>query len=87
MWLRQRRRCTLDRATRLINIELRMVPTRSGVHIGGTDFMGMFREGKTFADYPHLEPAARAMLDELAWWAQTLKAARATTDQLIEEHA
>jgi len=72
---------------RLINIELQMVPMRSGVHIGGADFMGMFLEGKTFADSPHLDPAARAMLDELAWWAQTLKAARTASDQPVEEHA
>ena len=62
---------------RLINIELQMVPTRSAVHIGGTDFIGMLMHGKTFADAPHLEPAARAMLDELSWWAHALKAARA----------
>ena len=54
-----------------------MVPTRSAVHIGGTDFIGMLMHGKTFADAPHLEPAARAMLDELSWWAHALKAARA----------
>jgi NAD(P)H-dependent FMN reductase len=77
---------------RLINVELQMVPTRAAVHIGGTDFMGMFLEGKTFADSPHLEPAARAMLDELAWWARTLKTARAATspaptDLAVEEAA
>jgi NAD(P)H-dependent FMN reductase len=66
---------------RLINIELQMVPTRSAVHIGGTDFIGMFMHGKTFADAPHLEPAAHAMLDELSWWAHALKAARAATAQ------
>jgi NAD(P)H-dependent FMN reductase len=61
---------------RLINIELQMAPTRSSVHIGGADFIGMFLEGKTFADMPHLEPKAREMLDELAWWVQALKVAR-----------
>src|SRR5258708_1725685 len=43
---------------RLVNIELQMAPTRSGVHIGGTDFLGMLMHGKTFADMPHLEPIA-----------------------------
>jgi NAD(P)H-dependent FMN reductase len=61
---------------RLINVELQMAPTRTGVHIGGNDFMGMLMEGKTFADAPHLEPKAREMLDELAWWARALKVAR-----------
>jgi NAD(P)H-dependent FMN reductase len=62
---------------RLIFIELQMAPTRSGVHIGGADFIGMLMQGKTFADMPHLEPAATTMLDELAWWANALKSARA----------
>jgi NAD(P)H-dependent FMN reductase len=61
---------------RLINVELQMAPTRSGVHIGGADFIGMLMHGKTFADMPHLEPAAHTMLDELAWWVAALKRAR-----------
>jgi NAD(P)H-dependent FMN reductase len=64
---------------RLINVELEMVPLRAAVHVGGADFMGMLMHGKTFADATHLEPGARAMLEELAWWAQILKAARAST--------
>ena len=64
---------------RLINIELQMVPLRASVHIGGTDFIGMFMHGKTFADAPHLEPAAQAMLDDLSWWAHALNTARATS--------
>ncbi len=61
---------------RLTSIELQMAPTRSGVHIGGSDFIGMLMQGKTFADAPHLDPAAVVMLDELAWWANALKSAR-----------
>ena len=61
---------------RLISIELQMAPTRSGVHIGGADFIGMLMHGKSFADMPHLEPSAVTMLDELAWWAYALKSAR-----------
>jgi len=76
---------------RLINVELQMVPLRASVHIGGTDFIGMFMHGKTFADSPHLEPAAQAMLDELAWWVRALKAARAATPSpataTVEEQA
>jgi NAD(P)H-dependent FMN reductase len=64
---------------RLISVELQMAPTRSGVHIGGADFIGMLMQGKTFADMPHLDPTAIALLDELAWWAHALKAARETT--------
>jgi NAD(P)H-dependent FMN reductase len=61
---------------RLINVELQMAPTRSGVHIGGADFMGLLMHGKSFADLPHLEPTAHTMLEELAWWAGALNAAR-----------
>jgi hypothetical protein len=62
--------------SRLTSIELQMAPTRSGVHIGGADFVGMLTQGKTFADSPNLEPTAVVMLDELAWWAHALKGAR-----------
>ena len=64
---------------RLICIELQMAPTRSGVHIGGADFIGMLMHGKTFADMPHLEATAADMLEELAWWTNTLKGPRAET--------
>jgi NAD(P)H-dependent FMN reductase len=64
---------------RLITIELQMAPTRSGVHIGGADFIGMLMHGKTFADTPHLEPIAVALLDDLAWWTAALKTARERT--------
>jgi hypothetical protein len=40
--------------------------------------MGMLQQGKDFADYPYLEQSARTMLDDLAWWATTLKAGRTT---------
>lgn len=61
---------------RLVNIELQMAPTRSAVHIGGADFLGLLMQGKSFADMPHLDVGARAMLDELLWWVQALKSAR-----------
>jgi NAD(P)H-dependent FMN reductase len=70
---------------RLINIELQMVPTRSAVHIGGTDFIGMLMHGKTFADAPQLEPAAHAMLEELSWWTHALKTARTATSKPAAE--
>jgi NAD(P)H-dependent FMN reductase len=59
---------------RLVNIELQMAPTRSAVYISGADFMGMLRQGKTFADMPHLEPTAGLMLDDLLWWVRPSRA-------------
>jgi NAD(P)H-dependent FMN reductase len=66
---------------RLINVELQMAPTRTGVHIGGGDFMGLWRGGKTFEEMPHLMQSAEAMLDELAWWTKALTTAREATDR------
>ena len=61
---------------RLICVELQMAPTRTGVHISGGDFLATARENKSLAEFPHLEQSATAMLDELVWWANALKAAR-----------
>jgi len=62
---------------RLVNIEQRMAPLKSGVHIGGADAMDLLVHGKSLADKPHLVPSASAMFDELAWWTGALKLARA----------
>lgn len=64
---------------RLVAIELQMAPVRNAVHIGMMEFMGIWQQGKTFEDFPHLAQAANAMLDDLAWWAKALKTARAAT--------
>jgi Predicted flavoprotein len=61
---------------RLIAVELSMVPLNRAVHINMEPFLGMMREGKDFADYPYLAPTVEVMLDELAWYAQTLRAGR-----------
>jgi NAD(P)H-dependent FMN reductase len=63
---------------RLICVELQMVPTRTGVHIGGTDAAALMFQGKSFEDLelPHLTRAAQTMLHDLAWWATVLKRAR-----------
>ncbi|NTV99866.1 MAG: NAD(P)H-dependent oxidoreductase [Oscillochloris sp.] len=62
---------------RLITIELQMAPTRTGVHIQGADFMAVWQKGKSLAEIEYLQPNAKTMLDELVWWANALKAARA----------
>ncbi|UQA59850.1 SgcJ/EcaC family oxidoreductase [Polyangium aurulentum] len=60
---------------RLIFVELQMAPTRTGVHIQGADFMAA-RKGQNLADIAHLQPSAKAMLDELVWWSSALAAGR-----------
>jgi NAD(P)H-dependent FMN reductase len=61
---------------RLNVVELQMAPLRFAVHIGRPEFMELLLNNKTFADVPHLDQAANAMLDDLIWWARTLRAGR-----------
>ena len=61
---------------RMAAIELQMTPTREAVHIGREPMVAMMFEGKSFADYNYLVQQAERMLDDLAWWAATLKAGR-----------
>lgn len=61
---------------RLVAVELQMAPVRSAVHVGMVEFMGIWQQGKSFEDFPHLAQSANAMLDDLTWWAKALKTAR-----------
>jgi len=61
---------------RLNAVELQMAPIRNAVHIGMVEFMGILQQGKHFDDYPHLAQSANGLLDDLAWWAASLKNAR-----------
>ncbi|EJE54753.1 putative flavoprotein [Acidovorax sp. CF316] len=61
---------------RLVATEVQMAPVRNAVHIGMAEFMGIWREGKAFTDYPHLAQSASGLLDDMAWWAKALKTAR-----------
>ena len=62
---------------RLVATELQMAPVRHAVHIGMVEFLGIWQQGKTFEDFPHLAQAAAGLLDDMAWWAKALKTARA----------
>jgi NAD(P)H-dependent FMN reductase len=64
---------------RLVAAELQMVSIRNAVHIVANDFMGLWRQDKSFDDFPHLAQSAAGMLDELPWWAKALKFARENT--------
>ena len=61
---------------RLVAIELQMAPVRHAVHIGMVEFLGIWQQGKSFEDFPHLAQAATGLLDDIAWWANALKTAR-----------
>ena len=64
-----------------IGVELQMVPTRNNVRIGGSDFFKVhagFGGSGNLADIEGvIAPSAKAMLDDVLWWAQATMAAKA----------
>ena len=62
---------------RNILAEEQVASLKHTVHIGMVEMIGMLREGKSMADYPYLDDFAKRMLDEIVWWANTLKEGRA----------
>jgi NAD(P)H-dependent FMN reductase len=65
---------------RMIGVELHMVPVRNSVHIGGGDFWKVhpgFGGSGNLADIEGaIGPSAKAMLDDVVWWANATKAAK-----------
>jgi NAD(P)H-dependent FMN reductase len=68
---------------RNILAEEQVASLKHTVHIGMIEMIGMLREGKSMADYPHLDDFAKRMLDEIVWWANTLKEGR-SGDEVAE---
>lgn len=66
---------------RMIGVELQMVPVRNSVHIGGGDFFkvhpGFGGSGNLGDIAGAIEPSAKAMLDDVVWWAKATMAAKA----------
>lgn len=62
---------------RLILNELQMATLKFAVHINANEMLPLMKDEKGFGDFPYLADAAKLMLDDLAWWAHALKAARA----------
>ncbi len=69
---------------RLSAVELQMAPTRNAVHIVWADFAQVLQQGKKLEEFEHLNQAATTLLDELAWWAKVLKAARESDAQVAQ---
>lgn len=65
---------------RMIGVELQMVPVRNTVHIGGSDFFRVhpgFGGSGNLADIEAgMLPSAKAMLDDVIWWAKATLAAK-----------
>jgi NAD(P)H-dependent FMN reductase len=64
-----------------IGVELQMVPVRNNVRIGGSDFFRVhpgFGGSGNLADIaPSITPAAKALLDDVLWWARATRSAKA----------
>jgi NAD(P)H-dependent FMN reductase len=69
---------------RLNAVELQMAPTRNAVHITWGDYVQVAQQGKKLEDIEHLNQAAAATVEELAWWAKVLKAARENDAKLAK---
>jgi NAD(P)H-dependent FMN reductase len=61
---------------RMHAVELQMAPVRSAVHITWGDFLAVRGGEKKLEDIEHLNQAAHALVDDVAWWAKALKKAR-----------
>jgi NAD(P)H-dependent FMN reductase len=68
---------------RNILAEEQVASLKHTVHIGMVEMLGMLREGKSMADYPIHDDFAKRMLDEIVWWASTLKEGR-SRDEVAE---
>jgi NAD(P)H-dependent FMN reductase len=64
-----------------IAVELQMVPVRNNVRIGGSDFFKVhpgFGGSGNLSDLEQgIGPAAKALLDDIVWWARATMAAKA----------
>jgi len=62
-----------------IGVELQMVPSKFGAHIGGSDLFKVHPYGGNapVGDIAEaIKPSVEAMFDDLVWWSTTLRAAR-----------
>ena len=62
---------------RNILVELQMVPTRHGIHIGGSDFLPIMMGQKTWDETKgNFDAFVPDLLNNLVWWTNATKAAR-----------
>jgi NAD(P)H-dependent FMN reductase len=62
---------------RLNAIELQMAPVRVGVHIQAPVYMAVTSGKQRLEEFDFLNTAAEDMLNQLSWWVEALKTARA----------
>ncbi|AEH86828.1 MULTISPECIES: NADPH-dependent FMN reductase [Mesorhizobium] len=61
---------------RMHAVELQMAPVKSAVHIVWADFLAVRQGEKKLEELEHLNQAATALVNDVAWWAKALKKAR-----------
>jgi hypothetical protein len=63
---------------RQVAIELQLAPIKAAVHLPGPLYMALRNEVAPVAaqHFAPVEAAAKAMRDDLAWWANALREAR-----------
>jgi NAD(P)H-dependent FMN reductase len=61
---------------RQIVVELQMAPVKSAVHIAWSDYLAVKQGEKKLEEIEHLNQAAQALVNDVAWWAKALKKAR-----------
>ncbi|WP_421916714.1 NADPH-dependent FMN reductase [Mesorhizobium sp.] len=61
---------------RMHAVELQMAPVKAAVHIVWGDFLAVRQGEKKLEDLEHLNQAATALVNDVAWWAKALKKAR-----------
>ncbi|TIO07285.1 NADPH-dependent FMN reductase [Mesorhizobium sp.] len=69
---------------RMHAVELQMAPVKSAVHISWADFLAVRQGEKKLDEIEHLNQSATALINDIAWWARALKAAR-QADAINEE--
>jgi NAD(P)H-dependent FMN reductase len=65
---------------RHILIEFQMAPLRNATHIGMEPYLAVSQRKAALDDFDFLNERAAVMLEELAWWASTLRAGRLAPD-------
>lgn len=70
---------------RNIFTELQAVSVRQGIHIGGSEFSAVFMGQKTWDEVlPTFAPFAKDLFENLEWWANATRAARAADAKTAE---
>jgi NAD(P)H-dependent FMN reductase len=62
---------------RLVFVEMGSASVKTGVHISYAEYLSAIKGEKNLGDYAHLNEAATNQLDQLVWWMNALKTARA----------